>query len=719
MKRSILFFVTALLCLVAAPLYADTLDSLVRAHLQGRIDARLWPMKSAVLFPTAEQARLVLETDAGYNQAVQQYVQTLGGQVELVEDGRIQAVLPERELDQLENLPGLRLVRFPLVAKPLNPANGDPEPTQGVAMTGAEGWHNMGITGKDTHVLVLDVEFNGYQSLLGVELPDAVEVDLSLGQGEGVHGAACAEVVHDMAPDARLTLMSLTTEIAFVSALKTITQDIQPDVVTASIGFSNYGPTDGTGWLAQKVNEAYEAGILYVGAAGNEATSFWTGPVRDDDGDGLIETLDSGEEYIGFSAADVVILILRWDEPQGEAAHDFALELQDSDGNVIEVADRTQNGDDNPTESIMIQLYGNLGSGRAVIRYNGLPPLPELNLRLYSETGLHTPWQVPEGTIANPADAPGCLTVGAVETGSMEVAYYSSHGPTQDGRQKPDIYAPTDVYTWSYWPIPFNGTSAATPHIAGAAALVMEYMPDADAQAVRNFLVTNVHQDFAGENDGAGYLSLPQGETVSESCEPQTEIGNLADLPFEVDDSTDAVSNQVQPAEGCDFEAQGRDRTYQLGLPEGAKVRITLTPEEGFDAALVIQKESCETDSPCLDAADDAGAGEVESLVFEAPGRALYQISVDSAYFADMPSASGEYTLRIELEGSWDEDDLGPGHEDDVDGDDNEDVQAPSGDENEGSGDEGCRQTTENAALWMVVFLALAMIPRRTWARSC
>ncbi len=50
---------------------------------------------------------------------------------------------------------------------------------------------------------------------------------------------------------------------------------------------------------------------------------------------------------------------------------------------------------------------------------------------------------------------------------------FSSRGPTDDGRIKPDLMAPDGVSTSSYGPLAFYGTSAAAPHVAGVAALLL------------------------------------------------------------------------------------------------------------------------------------------------------------------------------------------------------------------------------------------------------
>ncbi len=74
--------------------------------------------------------------------------------------------------------------------------------------------------------------------------------------------------------------------------------------------------------------------------------------------------------------------------------------------------------------------------------------------------------------IGVPADADSICTVGAVDS-LGKIGPFSSMGPTADGRIKPDLSA-MGVYTWVSDgvnpPYPGNGTSFATPVLAGAVA---------------------------------------------------------------------------------------------------------------------------------------------------------------------------------------------------------------------------------------------------------
>ena len=97
------------------------------------------------------------------------------------------------------------------------------------------------------------------------------------------------------------------------------------------------------------------------------------------------------------------------------------------------------------------------------------------------------------GTITFPGDEYNSCTVGATDSSDV-IAYFSSRGPvTLDGQTyvKPDVCAPGVSVTstvpgggYEAW----SGTSMATPHVSGTAALILEKNPSMNPSDVKQRL---------------------------------------------------------------------------------------------------------------------------------------------------------------------------------------------------------------------------------------
>jgi len=104
------------------------------------------------------------------------------------------------------------------------------------------------------------------------------------------------------------------------------------------------------------------------------------------------------------------------------------------------------------------------------------------------------------GTLLTPADADSIISVGGV-TFSGNLAYFSSTGPTNDGRIKPDVIAPAVGVYHATIPGPntygsSQGNSVSTPLVAGTAALILSARPELTPIEIRNALrQTAVHVD--------------------------------------------------------------------------------------------------------------------------------------------------------------------------------------------------------------------------------
>ncbi|MGW5782352.1 S8 family serine peptidase, partial [Streptomyces sp. NPDC003863] len=114
-------------------------------------------------------------------------------------------------------------------------------------------------------------------------------------------------------------------------------------------------------------------------------------------------------------------------------------------------------------------------------------------------------------TVSSPGCAPSVLTVGAVDRDDS-TAWFSSRGPTiVNHTLKPEIAAPgvgisaaaaggRGVYAYQS----MSGTSMATPHVAGAAAIVKQRHPDWTARQIKAALVASADSSVPGDTREVG-----------------------------------------------------------------------------------------------------------------------------------------------------------------------------------------------------------------------
>ncbi|MEV0091343.1 S8 family serine peptidase [Streptomyces sp. NPDC050738] len=120
-------------------------------------------------------------------------------------------------------------------------------------------------------------------------------------------------------------------------------------------------------------------------------------------------------------------------------------------------------------------------------------------------------------TVSSPGCAPSVLTVGAVDSEDA-TASFSSRGPVLTAHTlKPEITAPgvsisaasmggRGVYAYQS----MSGTSMATPHVAGAAAILKQRHPAWTAQQIKAALVSSAQTDIPGDvrETGGGRLDV-------------------------------------------------------------------------------------------------------------------------------------------------------------------------------------------------------------------
>ncbi|MEU7578923.1 S8 family serine peptidase [Streptomyces sp. NPDC041068] len=121
-------------------------------------------------------------------------------------------------------------------------------------------------------------------------------------------------------------------------------------------------------------------------------------------------------------------------------------------------------------------------------------------------------------SIGSPGAADSALTIGAVDSAD-EAAYFTSRGPRAgDNALKPDLSAPgvdilaarSGLVGGEGFYTEMSGTSMATPHVAGVAALLAEKHPDWSGARLKDALMSGSKQlDASAYEVGAGRLGVP------------------------------------------------------------------------------------------------------------------------------------------------------------------------------------------------------------------
>jgi hypothetical protein len=397
--------------------------------------------------------------------------------------------------------------------------------------------------------------------------------------GAGAEGTALLEIVHDIAPGAQLAFANLDTDLAFNQAVNSLasSNDVVVDDI-GFFGFPYDGTSSVSANTASALNNNGNRIRAYITAVGNDSNGHYLGtyvPSPTDIGN-LANVVNPGHVHLFQSKSDTtdvlglgaqphdiislpnageVVIFLTWDDTFGQSANNYDLYLiRQSTGQVVARSIDVQSGSQDPLEAID---YTNAGANDTfqIVVQNVRDSAQPRNLNLYlfePECAFDGPRPVAAGhhelhnyntlthSVSAQGDAGGSpvsvISVGAICSASVGAATafpssescndtthqtiepFSSQGPTIDNRLKPDLSAIDGVSITGAgaFEVPFFGTSAAAPHVAGTAALVLQSAaclisgatsaadPVSARTSLRNMIVSNATLIGGGPNNTFG-----------------------------------------------------------------------------------------------------------------------------------------------------------------------------------------------------------------------
>jgi len=304
----------------------------------------------------------------------------------------------------------------------------------------------------------------------------------------GDEGTAMLEIVHDMAPNAKLFFSDYgNSMLGFNASIKALVDAGCDIIVDDIVYFAEPFFEDG---VISKFIESYVTpkGILYLSSAGNYADNHFQGNYTStyNDNSGNYEQdynpSSAGVQHmpILIPALSKISIVLQWSDPYTASNHDLDLKICSNDamtsGCFSSLNYQTGEG---YTPYEQINVTNNSGTSYTyyvdVFSYESMS---NLKIEIYTFGTIPMSYGTRSDSTFGHSTSKDVLSIAAISQQSNGVTRpYSSLGPftMRDGtvRNKPD-FTGVDQVTVSgvNFYSPFNGTSAAAPHIASVAALL-------------------------------------------------------------------------------------------------------------------------------------------------------------------------------------------------------------------------------------------------------
>jgi hypothetical protein len=392
--------------------------------------------------------------------------------------------------------------------------------SEGVALMNADAWQPLGYVGTGVKVAVIDLGFDSLSEAQAAgDIPSSYDYHDFTGGGLETttpHGTAVTEAIFDLAPTANYYLYKISNQTHFENAVDSCISN-GVDIINHSCGWFNaLGYYDGTGLICSIVDTAINHGILWVNSAGNSARHHYRAPGFSETASGY-HIFSGGTDTINptgpYADGQYVSICLNWDDYNPFSNQDYDIYLVQDTGSVtpkwmlVDSSTDDQDGTNYPEEKIDF-LNTEAGATYGVIVKN-VSAGSVYDFTLFS-LNQDFDYYIESSSLPDPGTVTDVVTVGAINriyyNTTEAIEPFSSRGPTNDGRIKPDVAAPDNCICHAYggrW----YGTSLASPHTAGVCALIKSRYSSFSDTNTREYLYNNCTVDLgtSGKDNTYGY----------------------------------------------------------------------------------------------------------------------------------------------------------------------------------------------------------------------